>query len=259
MSHTVPLMADEVAAGWHADPMGRHQWRWWDGSAWTEHVAGGGVATTDPIGGPSIAPAAQNPWVPSGGWAPTPPPGSRNNGLALAAMIVGIIGAFFSVLVVFFFLAIPLGATALGLGIAGRKRAGGRPDGRGRGQAASGIVLGSIAIALGVLGVVLVFFVIDFGDDIGGTANPASYEVDPGSCFFEDGEAVAEGELENTSGRSRSYEVVVEFEDDDGDRVAQASEDLDDLASGESDLFRIAVTDERGVVDACRVTKVNAR
>lgn len=249
-------MADDVGAGWHADPTGRHQWRWWDGRAWTDHVAGGGVTGTDPIGGPP-EPAARNPWVPSGGWAPTPPPGARTNGLALAAMVVGIVAAFFSVLVVFFFLAVPLGATAIGLGVAGRKRASERPDGRGRGQATSGIVLGAIAVVLGVLGALLVFFVIDWSEDIGGSADPDTYEVDPGACFFEDGVAVAEGELENTSGRVRSYEIVVEFEDDDGDRVAEASEDLDDVVPDESEAFRIEVDDARGIVDACRVTEVN--
>ena len=36
-------------AGWHRDPTGRHETRYWDGAAWTEHVADGGVAGTDPV------------------------------------------------------------------------------------------------------------------------------------------------------------------------------------------------------------------
>ncbi len=36
-------------AGWHPDPRGRHQQRYWDGSAWTDHVADAGVATIDPV------------------------------------------------------------------------------------------------------------------------------------------------------------------------------------------------------------------
>lgn len=35
--------------GWHADPMGRHQFRYWDGSFWTDHVADGGTASIDPV------------------------------------------------------------------------------------------------------------------------------------------------------------------------------------------------------------------
>ena len=38
-------------AGWHADPAGTHEHRWWDGAAWTEHVADGGVAAVDPLPG----------------------------------------------------------------------------------------------------------------------------------------------------------------------------------------------------------------
>jgi hypothetical protein len=36
-------------AAWHPDPVGRHEYRWWDGSQWTEHVADGGVAAVDPL------------------------------------------------------------------------------------------------------------------------------------------------------------------------------------------------------------------
>ena len=36
-------------AAWHPDPMGRHQLRYWDGQAWTEHVSTNGVQTVDPL------------------------------------------------------------------------------------------------------------------------------------------------------------------------------------------------------------------
>jgi len=36
-------------AQWAADPIGRHQHRYWDGSRWTEHVSDGGVASIDPM------------------------------------------------------------------------------------------------------------------------------------------------------------------------------------------------------------------
>ncbi|MFN8036723.1 MAG: DUF2510 domain-containing protein [Acidimicrobiia bacterium] len=37
-------------ARWAADPSGRHQYRWWDGSRWTEHVADDGRPGVDPSG-----------------------------------------------------------------------------------------------------------------------------------------------------------------------------------------------------------------
>lgn len=39
-----------VPAGWHPDPSGRHQLRWWDGSRWTEHASTNGAAVVDPLG-----------------------------------------------------------------------------------------------------------------------------------------------------------------------------------------------------------------
>jgi uncharacterized protein YxjI len=36
-------------AAWHPDPMGRHQLRYWDGNAWTDHVSNEGVQTTDAV------------------------------------------------------------------------------------------------------------------------------------------------------------------------------------------------------------------
>jgi len=41
-----PLVAPAM---WAADPTGRHELRYWDGAAWTEHVSTGGVASVDPI------------------------------------------------------------------------------------------------------------------------------------------------------------------------------------------------------------------
>lgn len=37
-----------VPAGWYADPSGRFELRYWDGSAWTEHVSRAGQQFTDP-------------------------------------------------------------------------------------------------------------------------------------------------------------------------------------------------------------------
>lgn len=38
-----------VLAAWLVDPTGRHQVRYWDGTAWTGHVADAGVAAEDPL------------------------------------------------------------------------------------------------------------------------------------------------------------------------------------------------------------------
>jgi uncharacterized protein YxjI len=42
-------------ADWYPDPMGRHQYRYWDGSEWTEDVANNGVSAKDPLYGTGLS------------------------------------------------------------------------------------------------------------------------------------------------------------------------------------------------------------
>jgi hypothetical protein len=52
-----------VPADWYADPAGKHQYRYWDGSAWTDNVADAGQASVDPL---VQAPAVPQPATPPG-------------------------------------------------------------------------------------------------------------------------------------------------------------------------------------------------
>jgi hypothetical protein len=36
-------------ADWYPDPLGRHEFRYWDGAAWSDNVADGGQASVDPV------------------------------------------------------------------------------------------------------------------------------------------------------------------------------------------------------------------
>jgi hypothetical protein len=45
-------------AGWHNDPYGRFQQRYWDGTRWTEHVATAGQQQIDPLGASAVVPFA---------------------------------------------------------------------------------------------------------------------------------------------------------------------------------------------------------
>ncbi|HUP86574.1 MAG TPA: SHOCT domain-containing protein [Acidimicrobiales bacterium] len=55
-------------AGWQPDPFGRHEVRYWDGSAWTAHVSDAGVTGTDePVPSPDGAPPPPPPPAPGGG------------------------------------------------------------------------------------------------------------------------------------------------------------------------------------------------
>jgi hypothetical protein len=37
-------------AGWHPDPSGKHEMRYWTGAAWSDDVSDAGVASKDPMG-----------------------------------------------------------------------------------------------------------------------------------------------------------------------------------------------------------------
>lgn len=46
---TARATAAAAPAGWHPDPTGRHDHRWWDGARWTANAADAGVPVSDPI------------------------------------------------------------------------------------------------------------------------------------------------------------------------------------------------------------------
>ena len=53
-------------AGWHPDPLGSHEYRFWNGSVWTDQVATNGVVTSDTTNPPPLdATTAYNDWQPA--------------------------------------------------------------------------------------------------------------------------------------------------------------------------------------------------
>jgi hypothetical protein len=40
----------DIPAGWKPDPRGRHEYRYWDGTQWTDHVSDSGEVSSDPVG-----------------------------------------------------------------------------------------------------------------------------------------------------------------------------------------------------------------
>ena len=43
-----PSAPVSTPAGWHRDPHGRHEMRYWDGARWTDHVSDSGATGLDP-------------------------------------------------------------------------------------------------------------------------------------------------------------------------------------------------------------------
>lgn len=50
-----------AAANWYPDPTGRNEHRYWDGSAWTDHVSNRGITGVDPVNAPSSGVHAHQP------------------------------------------------------------------------------------------------------------------------------------------------------------------------------------------------------
>ena len=135
--------------GWFPDPTGRHDHRWWDGVAWTAHVADAGVAGLDPLADTSSG-AARASWPPAPHGAPVVPAVPARPGadpVAVLALIAGLVGLPLLFAPVIGLVA-PIVALVLGLIARSRIRSSGR---RGRGIATSGVVLGGIGLALSLV------------------------------------------------------------------------------------------------------------
>ncbi|MEV5198592.1 DUF4190 domain-containing protein [Streptomyces sp. NPDC053720] len=105
---------------------------------------------------PPQSPQPQQPY------APAQMPGGRpaRNGLGIAALILGVIGAVSGLIPFLFWLAGILGLIALILGLVGRGRAK-RGEATNKGMATFGAVLGLISLILTVVGAVITFKAVD--------------------------------------------------------------------------------------------------
>ncbi len=134
--------------GWFPDPTGRHDHRWWDGAAWTQHVADAGIAGLDPLPDRS-GPQSQGDLPgrhdgPGAGAAPAP---SSSDPVAGAALATGLVALLLAV-IPWFGLVLPVAAVVLGLVARSRIRTSQR---RGDGLAIAGLVLGTVSLLLALV------------------------------------------------------------------------------------------------------------
>jgi len=83
------------------------------------------------------------------------------NGLAVASLVCGIVGAVFGLIPWTFWLAWILGILAIVFGAIGRKKADREPAAGKRSSATAGLILGVVAIILGIIGLILVVSVLE--------------------------------------------------------------------------------------------------
>src|ERR687898_187529 len=164
-----------MPSGWFPDPHGRHEYRWFNGHAWTADVADAGRRMIDPHG---AAPLRRGAGAGAG------------NGIAVAAMTCGLVALVYAWMPLFVVIGVVLGVLGLVFGIRGRRRA--RQVGSGEGMALTGIISGSAALALSIVGIVFtVSFIRDLVATLTDVAPGASEQLtmhhtaratDPGEC-----------------------------------------------------------------------------
>jgi hypothetical protein len=130
---------------------------------------GGGQGPPPAWGTGSGGPAATGGPAP---WSPGSSPGNDSNGVALAALVVGIASLLFAVVGLFvlpLFLAIPGGIVAIVLGVIGRRRAKAGADRSG--QAVAGLIMGIVALIVSAIWISVVVivgsqFVAEFSTEV---------------------------------------------------------------------------------------------
>ena len=236
-----------MEVGWHPDPTGRHQQRYFNGVTWTGDVADDGTRSVDVASSPV--------WSTTTAATPAPVDEHAGSALATAGMILGIVGVVVGALMVVFYVAFICGVLALvfGLVAAGRSRRAGLPvDGRAR----TAIVLGPIALVLSIVGAIVFFTVIrDVIDDLERVAPASSFELGEATCTLADGTARFETQLTNTTDERDRFTLVAEFVGPDGRVVASGRAVVEDVQPGASVPMVVTAPVEVASVD-CRVDVV---
>ncbi len=239
-----PTSPSPTSSGWYNDPAGRFEYRYHNGAMWTSDVASNGQRYVDPVapgGGPPIPYSTPPGQVRSG----------NTNGIAVAALVCGIVSVALGWIPVLFAIGAVLAVLAIIFGIVGLRRA--RTSGHRKGFAVTGLVTGSIGLLVAVGGLV---FTIALFRAIDRYENPPESSISIESCGVDAGRAHVEGELRNDGDRSSRFTVHVEF------RALPSGPSIERLVSvrstppGETTRF---VADQRLDADEveCEITDVN--
>lgn len=173
--------------GWHPDPEGKPQLRWWDGQQWTaatqpHPTQPGPVSPPSPSGfGPKTHERNDltNSSQPYPDLARAASSSATRNGLGISALVLAIVGVVFGLVPLTGFIALILGALAILFGLLGfgRVRKGLATN---KVMALAGTGLGVVAAALGVWGMTIFFSAVDELDqkldDLAGSASPIATE-----------------------------------------------------------------------------------
>lgn len=241
--------------GWFPDPSGRFEHRYHNGLSWTADVSADGQRYLDVVapGGPPAPDANPGP----SGRTFGPAGSAGRNGLAVAAMVCGIVSVAIGWVPFVAFLTIALSMVAIALGVRGLARS--RTARVGRGFALTGIATGVAGLAASALGVVFTFVVLDAVERY---QNPASHSVELTGCTMDvDGGITATGAITNDDDSAATFAVLVELRASparSGERYERAV--IDDLAPGATAPFTVRSAGRSPLapgVSECRIDMVN--
>lgn len=233
-------------AGWFPDPLGRYEYRYFNGAVWTADVSNGGNRLVDPNGtapqqassGPGGYPAPLAAAGAGGAFGAYEPP--KSNGIAVAALVCGIIGALIAWAPFVVIFGLILAILAVIFGVQGLKRA--KEVDKGRGVALAGLILGVAGIVLSAIGIWLTVVVwrevVDF-------IEPGPVVAEVTGCRSDGVFVEAGGTLTNRSSTRRDYTLFVEIEGSRGDRTL--IDQLTNVAPGETVEWEVS---GRATVDA---------
>lgn len=202
--------------GWHADPFGRHEFRYHNGSAWTGDVADRGERSVDPPVWSSTGPAT----------------GERSAVVSLVFGVIGVCLAWMPFLVA-------VGAVASIGALVLARRAGRRVRSPRRvGQARAARILGVAGVVLVLPGILLTRVALD-------VLRPGPHRVEITSCDAAAGRAVVQGSVTNLSGDERGYLLLVRFSRaGTGGVIADEMVQVEDVPAGGSTDFAASVATE---------------
>ena len=172
-------------AGWHPDPLGRYEYRYFNGHEWTADVSGRGERFVDPAGVEATA---------------TTPPKS-GHGLATAAFVIGLVSLLGAWIPFVFVLAAAGAITSIALGVAALKKP--QP-----GFAIAGIVLSIAALLTCIAGFAFTRLVVR---EVEAYLQPGPHTPTITTCKIVDGAMSFAGTWRNDDSVVHDYTVVIEY------------------------------------------------
>ena len=191
----------------------------------------------------------------------TPAAQPLRNGLGVTALILGIVGALFGLIPLTFFVAGPLGLAAFICGLIGRSRAKKALANNGR-MALTGAILGLLAMALAVVGIVIVAGAFsDAGKSLDklskDLSSSAAADVSIASCAKNTALGFPEAKLKvvNSGDKKADYSITVAFINADGSQLDTGMAFVQALEPGQSKADSASGTATPTGRFTCKVTE----